>query len=189
MRRVIVPALMIMALLLCGCGESDRLEKGFDEAREKWRAAEELSFTADVTAELYESSFECSLLCTRSGDETLVEVLAPENISGIKARLKKGEAQIEFDNIILAIGDPMKGEVSPLGAVALIMSALLESPASQFWKEKQQERDLAVTELYISENQYARLWFLKENYSLVHAELVSDGRAVVKCKIVDFTKE
>lgn len=188
MRRVIVPALMIIALILGGCG-SGGLEKDFEEARKQLAEAEKLSFTADVTAELSGSVFECRLLCTRSKGETLVEVIAPENISGIKARLGEGEAHIEYEGIILAIGDPTKGECSPISAVAAIMSALVEAPLSLIWKEKAQERELIAGEFYVSETESARLWFSKENYSLVHAELVSEGQAVVKCRIEEFTKE
>lgn len=97
MRRVIAPVLMIIALLLGGCGESERLEKQLAEAREGWCAAESISVTADVTAELGDSTFKCRLLCTHSSDETVVEVLSPENIAGIRARLKDGETKLEYD--------------------------------------------------------------------------------------------
>lgn len=188
MKRFVVPALMIIALLLGGCSKGG-LEKSFEEERIKWTQAKELSFTADIVAELSDKCFECKLKCSRQGDETVLEVLEPENIAGIKARLNKETAQIEYDGIILAVENAAMGEVSPVSAAAMIMEALTQSTLTGIWMEKAQERELIVAELYISEMEYARLWFLKENFSLIHAELVSDGRCVVKCDVESFTKE
>ena len=44
MRRVIVPVLMVIALLLGGCGESDKLREKLDEAREEWNSEEMVSY-------------------------------------------------------------------------------------------------------------------------------------------------
>ncbi len=189
MRRVIVPALMIIALLLGGCGESDKLREELDEARAEWNSEETVSFTANVTAELSGSSFQCTLLCTHSAEETVVEILSPEIIAGIKARLKDGETEIEYDGIILAVGDPMKGEISPLSAMPMIMEALLSGHVTGLWTESEGDTEMVAAEVYISENEYAKLWFDTENYTLIHAELVSGAKAVVKCEIVSFTKE
>ncbi len=188
-RRLTASILLIISLLLSGCGEAQRLEAAFEKARENWQAAESLCFTAEVTAELYDSVFSCTLLCTHKGGETVVEILSPENISGIRARVKEGEAQLEFDGVILAIGDPLKGEVSPLSTIPLIMSALLEGHVTLLWSEAEDEQVLTVAEIYVDEDSSLRLWFDRENFTLTHGELVSGGRAVVKCKISDFTEE
>lgn len=188
MKRVF-PVLMIIALLLAGCGEAAALEKGLAEAREAWAQAESIGFTAEVTAELSDSVFDCSLAVTRSGEETAVEVLAPENIAGIKARLKAGETEIEYDGVILAVGDAALGEISPLAAMPMLMDALLQGHARSIWTESQGEEAFAVAELYVSETEYALLWLQRENFAPRHMELVSEGRAVVKCEIISFTEE
>ena len=187
--RVIAPVLMMIALLLGGCGEAQRLENSFENAREGWLGAESLSFTAELSAELEDSVFSCTLQCSRRGDETLVEVLAPEMIAGIKARLRNGETQLEYDGLILAVGDPTQGEISPLAAMPLIMSSLLEGHVTMLWSEQEGERELTAAEIYVDEESSLRLWFEKENFALTHGELVSEGKAVVKCRITDFTKE
>ncbi len=188
-RRVIAPVLMILALLLGGCGEEKALERDFQEARSRWQAAENLGFTAEICAELGEGVFNCSLRCTHGGGETVVEILSPEGIAGIKARLSEGETRLEYDGIILALGDPMVGESSPLAAMPLIISALLEGHVNYIWTETEDERSLAAAEVYVDENTSLSLWFQRENFALTHAELVSGGRAVVKCQITDFTEE
>lgn len=188
-KRTVALILLIISLFLGGCGETKRLEKEFEEARERWRQAESLSFKAEVTAELYDSVFCCTLLCTRKGEETVVEILAPENIAGIKARLRDGETVLEYDGLILAVGDKGKGEISPLAAMPMILSALTEGYVDLLWNEKEEETPLAAVEIYVDENSSLRLWFERENFTLLQGELVSGGRAVVKCKISDFTEE
>lgn len=189
MRRVVIPVLMMIGLLFCGCGEGEKLEKGLEQARVNWAEAESVTITADVTAELTESSFSCNLLCTRSGEETMVEVLSPENIAGIKARLSEDAAEIEYDGLILAVGDAGKGEISPLRALPMLLDALLTGHVRSIWAETEETGQLAAAEIFISETEYARIWFDRENFAPLHAELVSDGRAVVKCEIKSFTEE
>ena len=189
MRQVIVPVLMIISLLLGGCRENDKLQRELDGAREEWAAANSLSFTASVTAELSDSVFECVLECTKSEETLVVEIKSPENIAGIRARLSEGKTELEYDGLILAVGDPMKGEISPLSAMPIIMQALTEGHAMRIWPERDGEQEMLCAEVYVSESDCAKLWFDRENCNFVHAELVSDGRAVVKCEIVSFTKE
>ena len=137
MKRVVLPVLMILSLLLAGCGEAAALEKAFEDAREGWCAAEKLSFTARVTTELADSVFECTLAVEKSAEETTVEILSPENISGIKVRVKDGESELHYEGLILAIADPNAGETSPMEALPLLTEALLEGYLRGIWAEKE----------------------------------------------------
>jgi len=186
-RRVIAPVLMIAALLLSGCSGEKAFERERQEARSRWQESESLSFKAEVCAELNEGVFECSLRCTFSSGETVIEILSPESIAGIKARIGEGETRLEYDGIILALGDPMLGESSPLAAMPTIMNSLLKGHVNYMWSETEDDLPLAVWEVYVDESSSMNLWFERENYTLMHAELVSGGRAVVKCKITDFS--
>jgi len=188
LRKRVLPVLMIIALILAGCGEAAALEKGFTETRERWFGAETIAFTAGVSAEFADSRFDCTLKVEKNGEETIVEVVEPENISGIKARLRAGETEIEFDGVVLAVGNAV-GERSPLAAMPLLMDALLQGYPRSMWRESEGEAQYAVAEVYISETDYALLWLDGENFSPVHMELVSGGKAVVKCEILSFTGE
>lgn len=189
MKRVIAPVLLIIALFLSGCGESERMEASLEEARAGWAGAESISFTADVVADMGDSVFECSLKCTRSDGENLVEILSPDSIAGISARLKDGEAQIEYDGLILAIGSSMESRVSPISAMPVLMEAMLKGNVTGIWAENDGEQKLAAAEVFVAEGEYAKLWFDTESFAPCHGELVIDGQAVVKCGIKSFTEE
>ena len=189
MRRAILPVLMIIALIMCACGDEAALEKAFLGAREDMAQAERVSFTAEVVAELSDNVFECSLECSREGKESLVEVLKPEEIAGIRARLAEGEREMEFDGLILALPDSDPESVSPLEAMPMLMDAWLDGHLRSVWRESEDGQELAVAEVYVSETEYAIIWMDTENFIPINMELVSGGRTVVKCKIVSFTEE
>ena len=189
LRRAIIPVLMIISLLFCSCGERDSLEKHLREAREGWEEGKTIRFTARICAELSQEVFTCRVNCLHENGETLVEIIEPENLAGIKVRMSDGETKLEFDGIILAIENPMIGESSPLGAMGLIVDALRVGFVNQMWVERENERALDVYEIYVDDNTSAKLWFWEENFALMNAELVRNGRSVVKCKITDFAEE
>ncbi|MBR5489709.1 MAG: hypothetical protein IKV79_00390 [Oscillospiraceae bacterium] len=180
---------MIISLLLCSCGERDSLEKHLHEARARWEEGKTIRFTAELCAELSQEVFTCRLNCLHEKGETIIEIIEPENLAGIKVRMKDGETALEFDGIILAIENPMMGESSPLGAMGLFMDALRCGFINQMWMERENEQALAVYEMYVDDNTSAKLWFWEENFALMNAELVRNGRSVVKCKITDFAEE
>ncbi|MBQ8264081.1 MAG: hypothetical protein IJY96_04800 [Oscillospiraceae bacterium] len=186
MKRLL-SVLLMTALVLSGCGESVKLRENFEEARGRWCGAEEISFAADMEADLGDSIFSCGVLCTVCGGETVIELTSPENIAGIRARLGDGETRLEYDGLILALGDAGQDGSSPLGAAAVFAESLLEGHLTGIWTEE--EGSLAAADFYVSETEYARLWFERENFVPVHAELVQEGQVVVKCSITNFTKE
>ena len=189
MKRTAWAVLMILCFLLCGCDGSAELENSVAEARQRWAEAESIGFTADVVTELEDSVFECVLRCTVSEEEYLVELISPENIAGIKARLRKDESTLEYDGLILALEDSVIGECSPLKGSAMLTKAILEGHIRSIWTETDGERELIAGEIYISENEYAGIWLDKEKLDPCYMELVSGGRAVVKCRIDSFTEE
>ena len=189
MKRAFLPVLMIIPFFLSACGDAGALEDAFLESRERLAAAEKITLEAEVTAELYDSTFECSLKCSRENGEYTVEVLKPENISGIRAKMSEEESLLEYDGLILALPDPSPGSASPLEALPLLTQALIKGHLSSIWRESEGEQSLAAAQLYISESDYAQIWMDTEKFIPRNMELVSGGRAVVKCKIVSFTEE
>ena len=185
MRRVIVPVLMI-SLLLGGCGDEAKHEEKIGELRTELAQAAEISFTADITADLGGSDFACRLQCTATGDETEIEVVEPENIAGITARLKAGEASLSYEGVELYIG-ALKGNLSPVSAVPVLLDALKNGYLTQCWREGGEEQTLLAAQVYVDENTSALLYFDEENMQLLHGELVIDGKTVVQCGISGLT--
>ena len=189
MKRAILPVLMMISLFMCSCGDAAAMEKDFLKEREELGAAEKISLTAEVTAELYDSVFECTLRCSLEAGEYTVEVLKPDIISGIRAKIAAGETELEYEGLILALPDPSLGSASPLEALPVLMEALIGGHLRSIWSESEEGQELAVAEVYVSDTEQAHIWMDTENFIPRNMELVSGGRAVVKYKITEFSED
>lgn len=181
MKRVVLPVLMT-ALLLCACGGSGGAERRFDEAREALAASERISFTAEVGADLGDSRFEFTAECTRSDGETEVRITSPDIISGVTARMGELGSQLEYDGLILSVGDLTETGISPVSSVPIIIDALLGGFASEVWSEG----EYTVARIYVDDSADALIW-LDADMIPVRGEIVSGSVAVAQCSITDFT--
>ena len=182
-------ALMITAILLCGCDSEDRMQQRLDERRQEIEQSQYVGFRANVSAELTDSVFDCVLEVERSGGETVITVTQPEIVAGIRARVSGDEAFLEYEDMVLVIGDAVLGEVSPVAAMLPLLQAMSDGFVDMVWLETQGQTELIAAQCYVSEDEYMKIWFEAENLIPVNAELVSGGRVVVKCRIEDFTLE
>lgn len=182
-------ALMITALFLCGCGNEDRMQQRLDGRRQEIAQAEHVSFCAHVSTELTDSVFDCVLEVERSGGGTVIEVTRPEIVAGIKARVSDEGAFLEYEDMVLVIGDAILGEVSPVAAMLPLLQSMSDGFVDMVWLETRGQTELIAAQCYISEDEYMKIWFEAENLTPVNAELVSGGKVVVKCCIEDFTLE
>ena len=184
MRRFLLPALMI-SLLLCGCanGAEGRLKA----QRTVFAAAEELSFTTDMTLLTDSEVFECTLSCISRGGTLRIEVTAPENLVGIRVRIEDGEAALEYGEISLGVGSAGQSGITPVSAVPLLTEALRGGFLRRCWTERDGARELLAAELYVTDDAVLTVWFDAETVSPIHAEFARDGRTVLRCEIRDFT--
>lgn len=184
MRRWIMPALMII-LLLAGCGRS-AAERKLDETGKALAAAEELTVTADVTANLGTERFSCTLTCTAGADGTTVEVKAPDAIAGIRAVIGVDGTTIEYAGLSLGVGsggtDP-----SPMTALPLLLTALRAGSTLRSWTEWEGERTLFVREIYVTDDAALTVWFDAAALQPIHAEFTCGGETILRCEIREFT--
>lgn len=183
-RSIMLPVLMI-SLLLTGCG-SAAPEQKIEQQFSAYAAAEELSFTADITARLDDEFFQCTLLCERSEDGTTVEVLAPELIAGVKAQIKDGEASVEYEDIILSVGTAGLDGLQPVSAVPFLMDALKGGHVIRTWTEKDGDTPLLAAQIYAGDLADVTIWFDAGTLTPWHAELSQDGAVVISCEIREF---
>ncbi len=78
MRRATLSALMIILLLLPGCGErEERLKKSFSQFREDVTLAQEITLEAELTANYGGTAASYTLSAVYDGQQTEIEVLSP----------------------------------------------------------------------------------------------------------------
>ena len=186
MRRWILPALMI-TLLLNGCGNAAAGRK-LDDMQKTLAAAREISMTADVTANLGEERFSCTLRCASSPEGFTVEVLAPETVAGVCARISRDGAAIEYDGLSLGVGG-LGPDASPVPALPLLTQALCGGSTMRDWSEREGEQTLYVRESYGTEDTSVSVWYDAQTLTPVHAEFQREGITVIRCEIREFHYE
>ena len=174
MKRALVPALMI-SLLLCACG-GEEAEQRIERQRDALAAAEEISFTARVRADLGDEVFLCVLDCSQTPEGLTVEVREPEEIAGIRAHAAGGETTLEYDGVILAGG--------PLGAMPLLLRALTEGHVIRAWEED--GGALIAAEIYADDDYALTLWFDGESLAPRCASVSEEGAEFLRCDVERF---
>ena len=185
MRRYLLPALMI-SLLLSGCGSAG-VQRKIAEQNQRFAAAEALSFTADVTANLGAEVFDCTLACAFAGEAVTVEVLAPESVAGIRARVEDGSVALEYEGLSLGVGTAGLDDITPVGAGPLLIQALRSGFLQRCWTERDGDRALLVAQVYDSDLAALTLRYDGETLTPLHWEVSQDGAVVLRCEIRDFT--
>lgn len=187
MRRfLLVPALMI-SLLLSGCGSAGAAEERIEKQRDALATAERICFTADVTADLGDEVFACTLDCEATPEQVSVTVMSPEPVAGICAHTEDGDMTLEYEGVTLSLGDAAPEGLTPMNAAPLLAEALRSGHVQRVWMEQDGETHYIAAEIYAGDTAELTLWFERETLVPAYAEFYRDGAAVLRCGIRDFT--
>ena len=183
MRRNIFAALMIISLLLCGCGGRGE-EKRFEQFQSELASASEIRVEAELTADYGDSARAYTLTMTWTPDGCEVEVLRPELIAGIKAHIDENGSDLEFDGLILDTGELTGDGLTPISALPRLLETMTEGHIDSAWKEG----DSVVVELTPDDVISLSLWMEKETMAPSRAELQGQdsGRVLITCEITRF---
>lgn len=183
MRKTIVSALMMTLLLLPGCGEREvRLEEGFDAVRQAVTAARSIRFETQLTADWGQTVAEYTLAVDYDGQQTVLEIRAPELLAGVKATALRGETSVDYDGVILGTGPLDREGLTPMSAVPVILDALASAYVELLWWDA----DAIAARLYVGEQSVATVWLDGESLALTAAEIASDGKTVIACKMTNW---
>ena len=185
MRRFLLPALMI-SLLLTGCGAGDAEER-LKAQREAFAAAEEITFSAEVTADLGGEIFVCSVDCTYTPKTMTVEITAPESVAGVRTSIEDGKTVLEYGGLSLGVGADAAGGLSPVGGLRLLTEALRGGFLQRCWTETDGERELIAAELFVDDDTALTVWYTEADVIPVHCEFSRGGQVLLRCELREFT--
>ena len=178
MKRLCLPLLLILCLLLSACGDN-KAEERYNTFAQALSETDSLSFTAAVRAEYEDRALEFTLRYDRDEEATLVTILAPELVSGIKARIVQDSTALEYEGMIIDTGDLDSYGLSPMSALPCLIETMCSGHLESTWTEDGR----AVFQLIANDHLYAVVYFENETMTPVRAELLSDGHVRVVCDI------
>ena len=96
--------ILLSCLLLTGCG-GDKVKESYQKFADGLNARTDLRFTADIRAEYEDKSCAFTLQYSEDSRGCTVEVLSPELIKGVRARLEDGSSSLEYSGVMLETGE------------------------------------------------------------------------------------
>lgn len=190
MRRFVLAVLMINLILFCGCaGSTARDEAEIQQLRARLEDCAALSFRADLTADDGTYVSEYALRCSLTAGEMYMELLEPQLLSGVAARLREDSAVLEFDGLSLDAGELNEDGLTPISAPKAIIDALCHGAITQLRREELAQQETVAFRVTCSEQLFVDFWLDVQNYVPLHAEILSGERVAVACAIEDWTLE
>lgn len=183
MRKALISALMMTLLVLPGCGgREERMETGFETLRQAVTMAEQVETHVELAANYGGTVSAYTLAVTYDGQKTVIEVLAPEMIAGIRASAQKGETTVAYENVILGAGPLDEEGLTPMSALPVMLEAIASGYVELLWMEG----DYIAARLYVGETSVLTLWIDSQTLTPVSGEIASDGVTVVSCQFTDW---
>ncbi len=178
MKRLCLPVLLLLCLLLSACGDRAGEER-FREFSDALAQQETLSFTAALRAEYEDKTVEYTLRYEEGPEGALITVLSPELLAGIKARLAGDGAALEYDGLVIDTGDLDSRGLTPISALPALVETLRSGHLESYWTEEGR----ALFQLIADDELSAVVRFEPETMTPLRAELISGGHVRVVCDL------
>lgn len=180
MKRCALLALSISLVLLSGCKSTEKYEEQYEQWKTSYLAEAEQELDAEVTVSDDEGVCQYKLHYTRSGEEQTIEVLEPQLITKVKARLKDDKAQLSYEGAILDSGSTVPQQLSPMMALPTFMKFIKEGHFETGWRETIDDTDMLVTELELPDGSRMTFWQRAADMSPAIAAIRSGKKLEVK---------
>ena len=177
MKAYVLCALLAFSLLLTGCAGGEQ-RADFEKFSKELAERDSLSFTSELRCEYDDKTLNFTLEFSGNDEGCSITVLSPADISGIRANLKPGKTELQYEDMILATGELDEYGLSPMSALPCIVKALCEGHPESFWKEG----SVSMCELSACDGCTVRAGFIEDMCPL-RAEIISDGQLRVSCEI------
>lgn len=179
-------ALLLLALILSGCGRKDDcLERGM-LLRERLLQSSGYSFEAEITSDYGDKIYGFSMQCTVNQNGNLAfAVNEPESIRGISGVISGAGGQLTFDDAVLTFDLLADGEVSPVSAPWLLIQTLQGGYLSSCGMDGEHLR-LTIDDSYEEDALQLDIW-LDDQDLPDRAEILWQGRRVLSLDVEDFT--
>lgn len=190
MRKKHCAPMIALCLLLTACGGTGEEEAA--SLRERYSTMTGCTMEAVVACEQEGLAWEALLRCDYVPEgETVVEVLEPELIAGVKAVMKAGEWQLEYEGERLNAGAVGAGLPSPALCLPQLMSALRDGWLLEENEEKWGDVPCVRLSLDQSGPETGRLlttvWLRQADGAPLRGEIALDEEIILTAEFTDFS--
>lgn len=164
--------ILSLAFLLCGCSKQDKLP----DISAAYSG--DIMCTASVQA-LSEPACDYVISFSRQQGTDSIEVLSPESVKGITARVERGSAAVTYEGKYLETLLPFYWGASPADALSALFDCLsTDKPTAQNMSDK--EISLEYMDLSDNAEICRRAVLNRDDLSLRTAEVELDGQLILR---------
>ncbi len=175
--------LLPVVLLLGGCGEETQSRAA--ELQQRYEALTGYEAEIRVAVPRGDETLRYALHLTAEGETVRAEVMEPELLAGISARMEGEQLTLEYDGTILDAGT-LSPRVSALNAAPLLLRAFPQGYLDSFGSETMDGEDTLRADFPLTlagESLDCVLWF-GEDGAPVYGEIAQEGKIIAA---VEFT--
>ena len=186
-----VPMMTLLLLLLAACGGRGEEEAGTADLRDRYHDMTGCVMEAGVSCGQEGLAWEAELRCEYvPGGESVVEVLSPEMIAGVRAVLSEPEWRLEYQGDSLNAGTLSDEEISPAACLPRLMSALRDG-----WllEENEEEWDgvpcrrITVDQSGLQDGKIlSTIWLRRDDGTPLRGEIAVDGETILTADFTSF---
>ena len=189
MRKKIYVPMIALCLLLTSCGDAG--EESSASLRDRYREMSGCTMEAAIVCDQEGMEWEASLRCEYvPGGESVVEVLAPETIAGVKAVISDSDWSLEYEGECLNAGAISSEGISPAACLPRLMNALRDG----WLLEKNEESWNEVPCLRLCVDQsgtqngkiVSTIWLRQDDGVPLRGEISVDGEIILTAEFTSF---
>lgn len=189
MRKKIYVPMIALCLLLTSCGDAG--EESSASLRDRYHEMSGCTMEAAIVCDQEGMEWEASLRCEYvPGGESVVEVLAPETIAGVKAVVSDSDWSLEYEGECLNAGAISSEGISPAACLPRLMNALRDG----WLLEKNEESWNEVPCLRLCVDQsgtqngkiVSTIWLRQDDGMPLRGEISVDGEIILTAEFTSF---
>ena len=151
------------------------------EIRQWYSQSSRISGTTAITANYGEKVYDYRIAFDLSSDGGTLEILEPEEISGVTAVVGRDGVTLSFDGAEVYSGEILPDGVSPVSAVPVMAGIWRTGLIIESVRESRNGTDCASVTFRVSDDVSFRTWFELETHLPLYAELIYNGYSAVTC--------
>ena len=185
MRKKGLTGLILLALLLAGCGE--KTQSRAEEWQQRYAQMQGYEALVEVSVPREDETLHYTLSLEKSGDSVRAAVIEPKELTGIAATLTGDALTLEYDGMALDAGT-LSPRVSALNCVPLVLDAFPRAYLESVGRETLDGRETlrADFSLTLAGDKFGASLFLAADGAPVYTEVSEDGKIIAAAEFTNY---